>query len=64
MTTRVRERRDSFSIRVAPERWRAWKEVAEATGRSMNAYVIQAVSEFTKYERMNLKDREQQQDAP
>jgi predicted HicB family RNase H-like nuclease len=63
MPVKARERKDSFSIRVSPYKWAQWRKVAEASGKSMNRYVIQAVDEWTKYESINLREKQDREAA-
>jgi hypothetical protein len=63
VTTRARQRRDSFSIRVSPFKWAKYREIAEANGKPLNRWIISWLDEAVKYERLELRDREERRQA-
>lgn len=54
------ERGDSFSIRVSPIKWSEWRNLAEASGTSMNRWVVQGLTEWAKYEELNLREKQEE----
>jgi hypothetical protein len=63
MATKTRERTDSFSIRVSPLKWQKYREVAEARGKPLNRWIIQWLDEAVRYERLELREKEQAEAA-